>query len=199
MNRTAIWTIAVLILIILLGWWIFAYRGQTTTADEGGEGANATSTVDGSGSTNDGERTTVEDRSSSDVASIAASISGASTFASLFTATGVAADIESGEEYTIFVPTDGAISLLAEGTITGLSAAEQRRFIEHHVIEGRALDIDAVETGVITAMSGSELNFEVSDRDEIARVNNRFAITAYRGSNGIVYVINGVLFPPEED
>ncbi|MCR4333619.1 MAG: fasciclin domain-containing protein [Patescibacteria group bacterium] len=196
MNNKGLWLVVGIIVLAILAWWLWSgsqeggflgtINGQVSTSTNlGGEGGMAAQ----SGTVSTARR-------ASDVASIASSISGASTFASLFASTGVKAAITGPGPYTIFVPTDGAISLLSSGTISGMSAAEKKRLIEYHVISGRAVDPAGIERGSLQALSGDALNFEVSDLDETARVNSAFAIKAYQGTNGVVYLISGVLLPP---
>ena len=134
------------------------------------------------------------DRVSSNVVSIAENISGASTFGSWLVSTGVASQITGKGPYTIFVPTDKAVAALKAGTFNNLSVAEQKRFIQYHIISGRALDIDAMKSGTIIALSKDALNF--SNTNNIPMVNSGIVITQYKGSNGIVYEINAVLVPP---
>ena len=155
--------------------------------------ATSTDTTGTSGNS----KVSVTTRASSDVATIASNLAGASTFASLFASTGVKATITGKGPYTIFVPTDGSISLLAPGTIQNLSAAEKKRLVQYHIISGRAVDPSIMETGFMTALSGDVLNFDISDVDQTARINNSFVIKAYKASNGVVYLVSAVLFPPE--
>ena len=110
---------------------------------------------------------------------------------------GIKATIQGVGPYTVFVPTDGAFSLLESGTIANMSAAEKKRLVQYHVVSGRAIDPDAVKSGQIMALSKDVLNFEVSTTDKTARVNNSFFIKAYQGRNGIVYLVSAVLLPPE--
>lgn len=192
-NKTLIIIAGVLVLILGAAFlWQSATSGGMANL-LGNHPTTATSTTDTQTPT---AKVSTTNRASSDVASIASNIAGASTFASLFASTGVKATITGKGPYTIFVPTDGSISLLAPGTIQNLSAAEKKRLVQYHIISGRAVDPSAIETGFMTALSGDVLNFEISDTDETARINNSFVVKAYKGSNGVVYLISAVLFPP---
>src|SRR3989344_4433500 len=78
-----------LAVLVLLGLWWFSSSNLAAPAYQGATASPSTNTT-GTGSGNSSVSTV--DRSSSDVASIAASISGASTFASWLASTGVAAE-----------------------------------------------------------------------------------------------------------
>lgn len=194
-NRGLWIGVAVVIVLILLGlWWMSSSQPQTPT---GGQTGTTTGTQTGGGGMTTGSNfVTTERRSSSNVADIVGSISGTSAFASLFASTGVRATIQGVGPYTIFVPTDGAFSLLPSGTIANMSAEEKKRLVQHHVISGKAIDPDAIQTGQVQALSKDMLNFEVSSTDRTARVNSAFFIKAYQGRNGVVYLISSVLLPP---
>jgi uncharacterized surface protein with fasciclin (FAS1) repeats len=135
------------------------------------------------------------DRSSDSVVTIAENLSGATDFASWLSSTGVAAMIKGAGPYTIFVPTDGAISQLPAGTISGLSTAGLKRLVEYHVVSGRAVDVSAENSGSIQALSGDALNFSLGTNNT-PMVNSALTITEYKASNGVVYLIDNVLVPP---
>ena len=182
--------IAVVIVLAGLGIWWYSSSNNAVPAD--------VSVNDAVTDTSDTANVSINriDRASANVVSIAESISGASTFGSWLTSTGVASQITGKGPYTIFVPTDKAVSALKAGTFNNLSVAEQKRFVQYHIISGRALDIDAMQSGTIVALSKDALNF--SNTNNIPMVNSAITVTQYKGSNGIVYVINAVLVPPEK-
>jgi uncharacterized surface protein with fasciclin (FAS1) repeats len=135
--------------------------------------------------------------SETDVVSIVTSLPSVSTFRSLLSSTGVGATINarSVSPYTILVPTDGAIAQLPRGSIQGLSPADKRRLVQNHVIAGRAVDADALVSGQMVSLSGDTLNFSYGSNG-IALVGSAIIIAKYEGTNGVVYVIDGVLLPP---
>ncbi|MDP2650242.1 MAG: fasciclin domain-containing protein [bacterium] len=191
-NNAMAWIIGI-VAIAIVGGAVVLLMQNPPTEEENGATAGEEQTNNGTG------RTPRIDRSGDSVVAIANDVSSASRFISLFNSTGVAAELNaSGETYTVFVPTNGAFDLLAEGTLDNLSASELRRLVEHHVVVGRAVELNTIENSSIEAMSGDMLNFSVSDRDEIARVNSAIAFEAFVGENGMVYAINNVLLPPEE-
>lgn len=203
-NNKTFWVGAVVVIVVgaLLFWWAssglplstwigtITNRSATTTTPTTPQGQQNTNT-------NGGGNNVV--RTEQDVASIVASLSGASTFKSLFTSTGVAATINprSESDYTVFVPTDGAISQLTRGTITNLSATEKKRLVQYHVVSGRAIDVEALTAGQVQALSGDMLNFSFA-ANRIPMVNSAIIVTEYEGTNGTVYLIDNVLLPPDK-
>lgn len=188
---------AVLVIAVLLGlWWFSAYQapgnGGNNVNDEQSTGTNGEQ-----GSTGGGGIVSLERRTSSSVADIVASLGGTAAFSTLFSSTGVKSTIQGVGPYTIFVPTDGAFSLLPSGTIANMTAAQKKRLVQYHIISGKAIDPDAIKSGQVQALSKDMLNFEVSSTDRTARVNSAFIIKAYQGRNGMVYLISAVLVPPQ--
>jgi uncharacterized surface protein with fasciclin (FAS1) repeats len=197
-GNTGIWIGAIgIILVALFAWWLVATAPKVPT--DTGIYSLATST--GTTAANSGANSQATQgvpratRSNASVASIAQNITGASTFASWFASTGVAAEVTGAGPYTIFVPTNGSIGQLASGTFTNLSAAEKKRFVEYHVIKGKALDADALIAGQETALSRDMLNVAYGN-DKIPMINSSIIIAAYQGTNGVVYLIDQPLIPP---
>ena len=136
-------------------------------------------------------------RSSSDVVAVAARLSGTSFFNTLLVSTGVAAEIrdKADEEFTLFIPTDGSISQLPLGTIRGLSRLEQQRLARHHVIVGRAVDVESQTSGSMQSLAGETLNFSYGE-NKLPMIGNAIVVGEYFASNGVVYLVENVLFPP---
>jgi uncharacterized surface protein with fasciclin (FAS1) repeats len=199
-GNTGVWVGVIgIILVALFAWWLVATAPKVPTDTGIYSNATSTDTTAGtSGSTSGGQATQGvprATRSNASVAAIAQSISGSSTFGSWFASTGVAAEVTGKGPYTVFVPTNGSISQLTPGTFTNLSAAEKKRFVEYHVIKGKALDADALVAGQEMALSRDVLNISYG-ADKIPMVNSAIIIAAYQGNNGIVYVIDNALIPP---
>lgn len=202
-NNRGMWVgFIVVVVIIALGlWWYASTRPIDTTTPDMNATSTAGTQTPGTGSTGTpvpGSGTngvSTVDRSNSDVASIAESLSGASRFSSLFVSTGVAAQVQGKGPYTVFVPTDGSISQLPAGTISNMTSAQLKRLIQYHVISGRAVNGTALTAGTIQALSGDALNFSFGT-NKIPMVNSAILVTEYKASNGVVYLIDNVLLPP---
>ena len=187
-NR-GLWVAAISILVVVLLGWRWLATNPTL-------GSIMHDTATTTASTRSPKNYTVT-RSAGDVVSIAEGLEGASRFASLLRSTGVASSIKSSGEYTIFVPADGAFSQLPNGTISGMTSTQLKRLVQYHVVAGRAIDASAETAGSIAAMSGDMLNFSYTTTN-IPMVNSSIIASEYRGKNGIVYLINRVLLPPQK-
>ena len=188
-----IW-IGVIALVVIGGlgiWWLTSHSQTVGTTT----GTVATTTTATTTTTTTVKQPQAVNRSSEGVVAIAENISGASDFASWLSSTGVGAQLKGAGPYTIFVPTDGAVSQLPAGTISKLSVAGKKRLVQYHIVSGRAIDVMAETAGSIQALSGDALNFSFGT-DNIPMVNSAILITEYKASNGIVYLIDNVLIPP---
>ena len=197
-ENKGIWIGVVAFMVIgALGlWWIAASRPLNSSPGWFGMGQTATTTATSTPRTGVSPSVT-RTRSSSDVVSIIAGLSGASQFNTQFRASGVASSISASGKYTIFVPTNGAFSQLAAGTISSMTAAEKKRLVQYHVISGSNIDVDTFIAGQMTALSKDVLNFSFSTQ-KIPMVNSAIVIAEYTGKNGTVYLIDNVLLPPKK-
>jgi uncharacterized surface protein with fasciclin (FAS1) repeats len=200
MNNGVVVGVVGIILIALFAWWLVATAPKVPTDTGIYSLATSTGTTAANASGGNGQATQGiprATRSNASVASIAQNITGASTFASWFASTGVAAEVTGSGPYTVFVPTNGSIGQLAPGTFTNLSAAEKKRFVEYHVIKGKALDADALVAGQEMALSRDMLNVAYGS-NKIPMINSSIIIAAYQGTNGVVYLIDQPLIPPHQ-
>ena len=182
------------IVVLLALWWFSAASPDS--------GVNATSTPTTSSSATNPvvsvPKSTGTAAKKSDVVAVALDLALGSRFASLLKSSGVESELSGAGPYTIFVPTDGAFARLPAGTISKMSAAQLKRLIENHIIVGRAIDADANIAGVVTSLSKDALNFTVN-ADKSVSVGSAKILETYKGTNGIVYTINGVLLPPQSN
>jgi|SRR5665213_1525782 len=189
-SNRGLWIgVIVIVIIAALGlWWI-------ASSQPAGMGTNATSTAATSTGTSGGPAVTNETGTS--VQAIVASLSGASNFQSEFVSTGVSAIVgASSTKYTVFVPLDTAYSNVTKGTISKMTGAQLKRLVEYQVVSGKEIQVGTQTLGNVTALSGDPLNF--SDTNNVPMVNSAIVVSEYKGSNGIVYVINDVLIPPQK-
>ena len=188
--RKEIWWLAIVatLVAIVFVWWNGRATGGTYTVHGGAKDLMSATTPSGSAVQ------TAAPARATDVAAIAASISNASEFTSLLMSTGVGKSITSGGPYTLFVLTDTALHGAGVGSMT---AMQKKRFVQYHIIVGRAVDTDAMRAGSVAALSGDLLNFTVASGSEV-RVNSSAITKTVSASNGVVYVINAPLFPPNK-
>ena len=126
----------------------------------------------------------------------ASTLTEASMFNKLLVQTGVSKMLSGKGPYALFLPTNAAMKLLPSGTLSGMTSAQLKRFVEYHVITGRAVNADAVISGTVTALSGDPLNFQSGSGGSASLVNSSRIAATHTVGNGVIYVINQALLPP---
>ncbi len=102
--------------------------------------------------------------------------------------------------FTVFAPTNAAFDKLPAGTVEGLLKPESkdalRNILEYHVYVGVL-----TETMLQDGMKLNQVNLDnitITKKDGKIAVNGANVLGSARGSNGIVYIIDSVLLPPEK-
>lgn len=130
----------------------------------------------------------------------------AGSFGTLLTAVesaGLTDYLDSGEEVTIFAPTDEAFNKLPEGTVEQLLKPENREkltsILINHAVQGTVVAGDALKAKTARTAGNQKLSFEISDGR--FQVNGITILTAdLKCANGVIHVIDEViLFTDEED
>lgn len=194
-RNTTGWVVGIIVVLLIIGglwWWAASPSGQNGNM---ASSTDMTASSTPTGTTPSNSSPSLVNKSSQSVAAIVAGLSGASQYASAWSNTGVGSTITGKGPYTVFVSEDAGYNKLPAGTVTNMTAAQKKRMIQYSVVLGKALDIDAQDTGSIKTLSGDELNFSVGALG-VVQVNSSYALQEYKGSNGIVYVISQPLLPP---
>ena len=102
--------------------------------------------------------------------------------------------------FTVFAPTNAAFDKLPAGTVESLLKPESkealRNILEYHVYVG-VLTENMLQDG----MSLNQVNLDnvkIGKKDGKITVNGANVLGSARGSNGIVYIIDAVLLPPDK-
>ncbi len=102
--------------------------------------------------------------------------------------------------FTVFAPTNAAFDKLPAGTVEGLLKPESkdalRNILEYHVYVGVL-----TETMIQDGMKLNQVNLDnviLGKKDGKITVNGANVLGSARGSNGIVYIIDAVLLPPDK-
>ncbi|MEK7613583.1 MAG: fasciclin domain-containing protein [Patescibacteria group bacterium] len=122
----------------------------------------------------------------------------ASRFAALFKKANGASFLVEPTLYTLFVPTNEAFAKLPyhlQADVNTMDAEELSRFVTYHLVPQKMVAVGGQKAGVVTAISRDALNFEL--HDDGGSVGNAHVVAIYHVENGIVYVVDGVLLPPE--
>ncbi len=116
----------------------------------------------------------------------------------------IAADLAttlSGEgPFTVFAPTDDALSALPAGTLETLLQdpnGQLTNILLHHVVSGTAMSSDLSDGMSVETLNGTSLNISIDNG--IVMIDNATVIIAdIIADNGVVHVINAVLLPTED-
>ena len=197
-NNTWAWVIGIIIVVLIIGglvWWLDKPSAEQAATTASSTDITASTTTGTGASGTEPAPVSIVNSSSESIATILAGLSGDSTYTSFFNNTGVGATLGARGPYTVFVSTDAGFNLLPAGTVSSMTAAEQKRFVQYSIVSGRELDVNTQNNGSVKALSGDELNFKVGSTG-LVQVNSSYALAAYKASNGIVYVLNQPLVPP---
>jgi uncharacterized surface protein with fasciclin (FAS1) repeats len=101
---------------------------------------------------------------------------------------------------TVFAPTNAAFDALPEGTVETLvkpeNVAALRNILQYHVTTS-ALQLEWFKDGQTVSMANGKRT-TMNVKDGKVTVNGANILATIPAENGIVYVIDAVLLPPEE-
>ena len=124
----------------------------------------------------------------------------AGSFSSLLAAlefTGLASMLNGEGPFTVFAPTDAAVSALPEDTEELLKEENRdqlKAILTYHVVPGKVTAGDALNAGTATTVNGQPIT--VALKDGTLKVNGATLRTVdLQCTNGVIHVIDGVLLP----
>jgi uncharacterized surface protein with fasciclin (FAS1) repeats len=101
--------------------------------------------------------------------------------------------------FTVFAPTDHAFSLLPAGTVEDLikpeNKAKLQNILEYHVYVGVVRESMVHGSMTLNQVNGKNVSL-VKEGDKL-KVNGTDVVATVSTSNGIIYVIDQVLLPPQ--
>lgn len=171
---------------------MFSCNQQTkTTTDE--TAAISTTTAPG------GQEAVKDDESQKDVVKVAISSKDHTTLVAALKQAGLVTSLSNAGPFTVFAPTNAAFNKLPAGTVDGLMKDDKKEdlqnILQYHVFMS-ALKPESFTDGQILGMVNGD-NVTVNIKDGKTMLNNSATIvTSIPASNGIIYVIDGVLLPP---
>jgi len=102
--------------------------------------------------------------------------------------------------FTVFAPVNGAFDKLPEGTVDNLLKPENkdalRNILEYHVYVG-VIREDMIQDGMTLNQVNLD-NITLKKNGDKVTVNDANVLGVVKASNGVVYVIDAVLLPPEK-
>lgn len=100
--------------------------------------------------------------------------------------------------FTVFAPTNAAFDKLPKETLSELMKPEKkmdlRAILEYHVFVG-VLRPEMLQDGQSYGQASGE-NVTISIKDGKTMINGANVLASIPASNGIIYVVDGVLLPP---
>ncbi len=147
-----------------------------------------------------GQSTVQDDVSQQDVVRIATNSPDHTTLVTALKTAEYVDALSNAGPFTVFAPTNAAFDKLPAGTVENLLKPESkdalRNILEYHVFVG-VLTEDRIQDG----MTINQVNLDdvtLNKKDGKLTVNGANVLGSARGSNGIVYIIDAVLLPPQK-
>ncbi len=171
--------------------WLLASCGQQPSSNNQSEVAAPV----------DGGQSTVEDKDSKpDVVHIAINSADHSTLITALKTADYVDALSNAGPFTVFAPTNAAFDKLPAGTVESLLKPENkdqlRNILEYHVYVGVL-----TESMVRDGMTLNQVNLDnvtLNKNGDKLTVNGANVLGTARGTNGIVYILDAVLLPPDK-
>ncbi|HMO33381.1 MAG TPA: fasciclin domain-containing protein [Lacibacter sp.] len=140
-----------------------------------------------------------DDESAKDVVKIAAGSKDHTTLVAALQAAGYVDALSNAGPFTVFAPTNAAFDKLPKGTVEDLlkpaNKDKLRDILEYHVYVGVLKD--ALMSDGLTYGMASGKSITIGNKDGQLSVNGINILATIPASNGIIYVTDGVLLPPQ--
>jgi uncharacterized surface protein with fasciclin (FAS1) repeats len=154
-----------------------------------------------SGTTVQGGQSSVQDdESKPDVVKVAVGSPDHTTLVTALKAAEYVDVLSNAGPFTVFAPVNAAFDALPAGTVEGLLKKEKqgdlRTILEYHVYVGK-LNPDLLQDGQTLGMASGHNATITRNGDEI-KINDAVVKAQVDASNGIIYVIDKVLLPPQK-
>jgi uncharacterized surface protein with fasciclin (FAS1) repeats len=149
----------------------------------------------------DGGQSTVQDATSEpDVVHVAVGSPDHTTLVTALKTAEYVDALSNAGPFTVFAPTNAAFEKLPAGTVENLlkpeSKAALQNILEYHVYVG-AIKEEYIQDGMTLNQVNLE-NVTLNKKDGKITVNGANVLGIVKASNGIVYVIDAVLLPPDK-
>jgi uncharacterized surface protein with fasciclin (FAS1) repeats len=147
-----------------------------------------------------GQSAVKDDTSEPDVVRVAVGSPDHTTLVAALKAAEYVDALSNAGPFTVFAPTDAAFAKLPAGTVENLVKPENKvtlqNILEYHVYVG-AIREDYVQDGMTLNQVNLD-NVTLNKKDGKITVNGANVLGIVKASNGIVYVIDAVLLPPDK-
>lgn len=101
--------------------------------------------------------------------------------------------------FTVFAPTDEAFAALPKGTVEALLKDKKKlaSILKYHVLEGAVKSADVVKIDKAQTLNGQSISVIITD-NQVNIDNAKVVMVDIMCDNGIIHVIDGVIFPRME-
>jgi len=119
------------------------------------------------------------------------------TLVTALTAAGLVETLKGAGPFTVFAPNDAAFAKIDATVLADLIAdvPALTDVLLFHVVSGKYLAADVVGMTTLTSLEGSDLNITVTG-STVQIENATIILTDIECSNGVIHVIDSVMFPP---
>jgi uncharacterized surface protein with fasciclin (FAS1) repeats len=150
--------------------------------------------------TEGGQSTVIDETSEPDVVRVAVNSPVHTTLVAALKGAEYVDALSNAGPFTVFAPTNEAFDKLPAGTVENLLKPESkdalRNILEYHVYVG-VIKEDYVQDGMTLNQVNLD-NVTLNKKDGKITVNGANVLGVVKASNGVVYVIDAVLLPPEK-
>ncbi|MCQ3976815.1 MAG: hypothetical protein DPW09_25590 [Anaerolineae bacterium] len=101
--------------------------------------------------------------------------------------------------FTVFAPNDEAFAKIPQADLQGLlgDVPTLQEVLTYHVVSGKLLAGDVIKLGSADTVAGKPITIKTLPDGRVLLNDNAFIIgTDIQGSNGVIHIIDNVLFPP---
>ena len=115
-------------------------------------------------------------------------------------AAGLGDGLNADGPFTIFAPTDQAFAELPDGALAAITSDQSvlQTLLTHHVVEGTVVFGDSVASAEVNTLAGLPLQISTQEDGSIQVGNAFIEAEPIAASNGVVYLVNRVILPPNE-
>lgn len=143
---------------------------------------------------------TIVEEAPQDIVDLAVGTESLSTLVAALEAGGLVGTLQGDGPFTVFAPTNDAFAALPVGTLEDLLKPENKdklvAILTYHVVSGKVMSTDLSDGMKAATVNGAEVTITTAGG---AKVNGANVVMAdVEASNGVVHVIDAVIFPPSE-
>jgi uncharacterized surface protein with fasciclin (FAS1) repeats len=165
-----------------------------------GQQTATTETVVAEAPTGGGQSTVQDATSEPDVVHIAVGSPDHTTLVTALQTASYVDALSNAGPFTVFAPTNAAFEKLPEGTVENLLKPENKaalqNILEYHVYVG-VIKEEYIQDGMTLNQVNLE-NVTLNKKDGKITVNGANVLGVAKASNGVVYIIDAVLLPPDK-